>query len=108
MNFLVVKSANTQKIISHFNLQGIKKDHWTPNLIGNSLEKVFITEPLNSWIFIMGPGLADHYLNDDTESKNLSKIFEEVCYFFYDSDSMIFKWSRALNGKIKRSYCDKN
>lgn len=108
MNFLAIKSKDVQKVMSYFNLQSIEKSRWTPNLIKNSLEKVFITEPLNSWIFIMGPGLADHYLNDDTYSKNLSKIFGEVCYFFYDSDSLIFKWSRAINGEIKRSYCDKS
>lgn len=108
MNLLAIKSKDTQKVMSHFNLRNVEKSHWTPNLTGDFSEKVFITEPLNNWVFVMGPGLADHYLNDDTESKNLSKIFGEVCYFFYDNDSMIFKWSRALNGKIKRSYCDKS
>lgn len=108
MNFLAIKSSDPQKVMAHFNLQGIEKSRWTPNLIGDFSEKVFITEPLNNWIFVMGSGLADHFLNDDTESENLSRIFGEVCYFFYDNDSMIFKWSRALNGKIKRSYCDKS
>ena len=108
MNFLAVKSTDTQKIMAHFNLQSIEKSYWTPNLINDFSNKVFITEPLNNWVFVMGPGLEDHYLKDDTESKNLSRIFGEVCYFFYDSDSLIFKWSRALNGEIKRSYCDKS
>lgn len=108
LNFLAIKSKYTQKIMTQFNLQRIEKSYWTPNLINDFSDKAFITEPLNDWVFVMGPGLADHYLNGDTELKNLSKIFGEVCYFFYDSDSLIFKWSRALNGEIKRSYCDKS
>lgn len=108
MNLLAIKSKDVQKVLSYFSLQDIEKSYWLPNLINDFSNKVFVTESLNNWVFVMGPGLADRYLNDDTESKSLSKIFGEVCYFFYDSDSMIFKWSRAVNSEIKRSYYDKS
>lgn len=108
MNFLAIKSTDTQRVLSHFKILDAKKASWTPQLMSYAINRIFISEVMHGWVFVLGPGLSNRYLKDELELENLSQKFGEACYFFYNSDSMIFKWSRAIDGKISRSYYDKS
>ena len=108
MDFLSVKSVDSQKIISHLQIENSKQSFWSPRLIDASKErnKIFVSEPQNEWVFIMSPSLSDQYLTYNSKLKSLSENFGEACYFYYGSNSMVLKWSRAVKGKISRSYLD--
>lgn len=106
LNCLAIKSTNVQEVLSYFQVLDFKRNYWSSRLFESLNNEVFISDPFKGWVLILGPGLSAKFLNEETEQEQSSKKFGEVCYFFYNSDSCKFKWSRYVDGEAIRLYCD--
>jgi len=108
--WITVKGDNFKEIISQFEYRKISKVNWEEGISSSSRQsKIFVNGPILNWTLIFGFGLIQpDYKNGMSKVneliKKLSDNFGEAHYYCSDRNSSSCIWSKALNGKIIRTF----
>lgn len=101
--WLCVKSVDSMDVINRLGLKDPRESSWRSGLA--SSEGVFVTPPLDGWVCVIGYGMADGSLFEDSEKlERVLSLFDEAQYFSSHRVVDYYAWARAENGVMTRCY----
>ena len=107
-----IKSNSTEEVLKSLPLLELEKSNWLDGLEKvqsfSNYEYIFISEPFDNWVLILGWGLPTP-LNTGIEDisnllNNLSEKFTESQFFTSQRTTDSAAWIKSINGEIKRAY----
>ncbi len=107
--WLVLKSEETQAVVTELRLRRVAPANWTMGIDGAYSNKIFVSPVLGQWVLAIGRKLPDagdtHHPDKMTPMLiELSKIFQEVQYFGTHRMVEYHAWAKARQGEIVRAY----
>ena len=107
--WFVVKSADSEDVAKTFGLKSPIRCNWKSGIMGAYHGNIFVSPPVNGWIFIVGdelPTLDDPKRKKETEAllTTLSSKYGEAQHYASHRIVGLATWAKASGGKILREY----
>lgn len=107
--WFVVKSSDSEDVAKTFGLKSPVRCNWKSGIMGAYRGNIFVSPPVNGWIFIVGdelPTLDDPKRKKETEAllTNLSSKYDEAQQYASHRIVGLATWAKASGGIILREY----
>ncbi len=105
--WLAIKSGNPRLVQTALGLRKATACSWEEGLHAAHEQKLFISPPVNGWIFVMGASLPDP--GEDVDKcfcflLDLSRKLGQVQFFSFNRVVNHHAWVHAEEGRIQRAY----
>lgn len=102
-----MRAGDPEHVAKGLRLRTVLPANWSAGLSQVATEGVFVTPPVDGWIFAVGRDLAVT-TNDPAELEQLlaglSEVFEDVMWFSTDEVRDVHGWASASRGEFVRGY----
>ncbi|MBU1497642.1 hypothetical protein KKF34_12280 [Myxococcota bacterium] len=108
--WLAIKTDSADEVINKIKLKDVQVSSWKSGILHAYEDMVFVTPPVNGWVFVVGATLPD-FADNRSKRNNIEKMlialslyFSEVQYFGSHRVVEYHAWAKAKNGSIVRGY----
>jgi hypothetical protein len=105
--WLAIRANDPEQVVRALQLRTVLPANWAAGLAQVATEGVFVTPPIDGWIFAVGRDLAVTTQNPvELESllTGLSEEYGEVMWFSTDEERDVHGWAMAQRGQLVRGY----
>jgi hypothetical protein len=105
--WLAIRADDPELVVRALQLRTVLPANWAAGLAQTATEGVFVTPPVEGWIFAVGRDLAVTTHNPvEMESliTGLSEQYDKVMWFSTDEDRDVHGWAMAQRGEFVRGY----
>lgn len=103
----MVRADDPEHVVKALQLRTVLPANWRAGLADVEDQGVFVTPPVDGWVFAVGRDVAVHTADPagvEPLLASLSETFGEAFWFMTDDERDSHGWARGVRGELTRAY----